>query len=49
VHSPQSVHDLQGFEETADSLISNLVDMGMKLYVSLEKDDFQELLECHTQ
>ena len=23
--------------------------MGMKLYVSLEKDDFQELLEYHTQ
>jgi len=49
VHSSQFVCDLKGFEETADSLISNLVEMGMKLYVSLEKDDFQELLEYHTQ
>jgi hypothetical protein len=49
VHSSQFVYDLKGFEETADSLISILVEMGMKLYISLEKDDFQELLEYHTQ
>jgi len=49
VHSSQFVCDLKGFEETADSLISNLVEMGVKLYVSLEKDDFQEFLEYHTQ
>jgi hypothetical protein len=49
VHSSHFVCDLKGFEETADSLISNLLEMGMKLCVSLEKDDFQELLEYHTQ
>jgi hypothetical protein len=49
VRSSQVVYDLKGFEEIADSLISNLVEMGMKLYVSPEKDDFQELLEYHTQ
>lgn len=41
--------DLKGFEETADSLISKLLEMGMKLCISLEKDDFQQLLEYHTQ
>jgi hypothetical protein len=49
VHSSQFVCDLKGCEETADSLISNLVEMRVKLYVRLEKDDFQELLEWHTQ
>jgi hypothetical protein len=49
VHSSQFVCDLKGFEENADSLISNLVEMGMKQYISLKKDDFQELLEYHTQ
>ena len=46
---PQFVYELQGCEVTADSLISILVDMGLKLYVSLEKDDFQELVEYHRQ
>jgi hypothetical protein len=45
VHSPDFVHDLQAFEKTADSLISNLVNMGMEVYMSLEKDNFQEYLE----
>jgi len=49
VRSSQVVSDLKGFEEIADSLISNLVEMDMKLYVSPEKDYFQELLEYHTQ
>lgn len=46
---PSFMNNFQGFGETVEAIISNVVDMAQQLELQVEAEDVRELLESHDQ